>query len=322
MAFLGGLLRAGGQLAQVGGAALGGLGEDKETAIKEALTQNAVKRQAAQDAIENQIKLAGIDPTIQGSLAQSRAAGTTTGETPGLVSRAQQMAPIDVKKAVDTAAGVAPIDVKKAVDIETQTQPIKTEGAIQVEGARPDKFTPVTTTAPGGEQHVSSFDSRTGNVTDTGAGAKAATRGAGGLSGIATDRAKTALPQIDNAISTLKQYSHPGLAGAAKLFTKTAGGQYAISDEGQLANQAADALAAAYLGAKTRSGVPSPAAKVDLANSLKIQPGQENNKVLIDKVAQRWQAMRDEIAGLGHVNGSSSTSGPIVVNGKRFTLPP
>lgn len=132
MGLLQNLLKVGGQAAGVAGAGLEGYAQDQTTQAARVLSQAKLEQEAQRNAVLNRIGLAGIDPTIQKSLAAAKSGGEVEGGTPGLAERSRILAPLDakaaalkaaalapiaVKQAVDTAGGVAPIEVKKAGDI-------------------------------------------------------------------------------------------------------------------------------------------------------------------------------------------------------------
>lgn len=92
-------------LLKAAGAGFAGYGADKDAMVRQALAEAAAVRQAKNDAISNQVKMAGIDPAIQGRIAGARAdAGVNAA-----VNRTKLTAPIETQKAVDIATKTAPI---------------------------------------------------------------------------------------------------------------------------------------------------------------------------------------------------------------------
>jgi hypothetical protein len=167
------------------GQGFAGYGQDDQIKVKEALAQAKAIQDADNARVLNRVRLAGIDPTIQGSIAGARAqaevqphiteaggkaqaevqphiaeaAGKVLAETPGLVERAKEMTPI-----------------KQDADIATHRANRLTDVANPE-----NKFIPVVTTAADQSQRVSSFDTHTGGVTEGAVEAKApAGGGAGG----------------------------------------------------------------------------------------------------------------------------------------------
>jgi hypothetical protein len=121
------------------GAGFAAYGQEKDDAIKKALADAAAKRQAQNDAISNQIKLAGIDPAIQGKIAGAKAdAGVNA-----TVSTARQLSPIKVDEAVATAKAVQPV----TVGTHEQERKIDVKNPLPV----PANYTPVTV---GGDPNV------------------------------------------------------------------------------------------------------------------------------------------------------------------------
>jgi hypothetical protein len=332
---LGGLAKIGGQVAQVGGAAFGGFGEDKDTAIKEALVQRTQARddqklamQAALDrshgaVFDRQAKvpIPGSAEDIAGKVATenaltpgvaSRAAAVGAATIPTDVAKQTALLPGEVAKAGQTAAAVGQATIPSQVAAQAALLPGEITKAGQTAAAvganTPERKQPVitTTTTPGGgtQQSVAAFGDKSGTVKQTGELAKAPAAGA--LTNQMVVRANAAIPQIDTALKTFDQYHEPGAAG--RLFSHRALGGYAISPEGQRANQAADAIVTAYAGAKTRSGLPTMQLIQGLANQIKIQPGEGDNPAVVAAKIARAHAWRDELAQIGGNGGGGNAS--------------
>lgn len=233
--------------------------------------------------------------TAMGDVAGSEAMG----KVPAAVSQAQQLspittttaantaaatAPIEVKKATDIAAATAPIDVKKAVGIAQGTTPIKSAGEIAVNAAKVPGEMQVAQARAGMAPRVQS--------------------------------AAAALPQLDSALTTLQKYNQPGAAG--RLFSKSALGSYAISPEGQVANQAANQFAQAYLSGRGMRNAP-PAQVQAVVKQIQVQPGEEGNAAVIASKQQRLQSMRDEVAKLGMTTTDPAASSGAAGGGKALS---
>lgn len=162
-----------GRTAGVAGQFVQGYGEDQKLNVARVLAQAKADEEAKRNAVLNRVALAGIDPDTQGLIAGAKA----NAENPAKLALHRGEADIDV----DKASRMAPIEVKKAVDTETQTAPIKVSTANQEHQFAADhpaqSFTPVTTTGADGRQHVSTLNTKTGELKDTGAQAKEATTG-------------------------------------------------------------------------------------------------------------------------------------------------
>ena len=140
--FLGGLGNFLTPATQMAGAVQGAQAQGNQEQIKQAIQQAALQRQEHEDAIKEALTLAQTKNTlrqagapVEGSsewLAMKRAAAgaETEGATPGLVARADAMAPITVKTAVDTARGVEPIHTQGAINTAAGVEPIHTQGAV------------------------------------------------------------------------------------------------------------------------------------------------------------------------------------------------
>lgn len=203
--------------ATVAGQGYAGYAVDEKNSVAQALAQAKASQDAERNRVLNLVSKAGIDPTTQGNIAGARA----TAEVPAAVQRAQALAPISVQTAVDTAKGTAPIRTQQAIDTAAGTA--GTQQATHAANRDYDvahtapvqpSYSPVVTTAPGGEQHVSTLNTKTGALSDTGAQAKA-----GGPSIPAGIRSKVAenvstLATIDEAMQSLTK--HPDAVGLTK----------------------------------------------------------------------------------------------------------
>lgn len=304
-------------LAMAGGQAAAGEAIDQQTAVKNALEQARLKEEQDRNAVLNAVGRASIDPTLQGQLEAARANAVVDPHIRTAVGTARGVAPIHVAEAVDTAKQLAPIHTQEAVDTAKQMIPVKVDETTQLSGpqatAAGEKAKAVAentpepatgTVLPGTEGHPAQVVVTGGRSAEHPIGSTIAVpdvvpkSGTGsGMAQIQQTRANAALPQIDTALQSLDKYHKPELA--ARLFGRSPGGGYFISDEGQLFNQAADALATAYAGAKTRTGNPTPAVIQSYANQIKPQPGEGGNPAVIAAKLQRAHQWRDEIAAIG-----------------------
>jgi hypothetical protein len=185
------------------GAGFAAYGQEKDDAIKKALADAAAKRQAQNDAISNQIKLAGIDPAIQGKIAGAKAdAGVNA-----TVTTARQLSPIKVDEAVSTAKAVQPI----AVGTHATERDYDNDHPAPVAPS----FSFPTATTVDGKQEIFKGNNKTGELAPTGVAAKAGT----GSSVPASIRNKVAenestLATITDALSSLD--AHPDAVGLDK----------------------------------------------------------------------------------------------------------
>lgn len=163
-------------VATVGGAAIGGYGQDQSLKVKQLLEQAKLDQEAQRNAVMNRVALAGIDPDLQGRIAGSRAAATVQPD----VDKAKLLSPIHTEEAVNTATKLSPIKVDEAVDTATRTAPITQ--ANQAAGAE--------ASAAAAERHappiaVSNKDGSQTLVTRQDAiGQQKAASGAGGMGGV------------------------------------------------------------------------------------------------------------------------------------------
>lgn len=268
--------------AKVGGAALSGLAEDQKIGAARVLADAKAARDAQNDAILNKVRLAGIDPTLQGQLAGAK----VEGETPAIVNRMKLTSPLEVLKARDTAAAVAPVHTQEAIDTAKGVAPVHTEQAIAAaagtapitqathaanrdydndhpEPVKPG-FTPVVTTAPGGEQHVSKFNTKTGQIDDTGAGAKAT----GSLAKLTGDQEKSYI------YYNLMKNAEPSIAAALGT------------------GRIRPAAVSAYLGANAVSDIPL------LGKAIGVVAKPAANANLNDEEQQLIRAGKDFAAGV------------------------
>lgn len=231
----------------------------------------------------------------QGDVAGAEAQAKVNPAIATAVGTAAGTAPIDIKKAVDTAAGVAPIHTQEAVATAAGTAPIKTQEAINTEaGTQPIKTAGAIAT---------NTAKLPGELAVAQARAGMAPR---------VQSANAALPQIDTALQTLQQYNAPGAAG--RLFSHSALGGYAVSNAGQIANQAADQFVQAYLSGRGMRNAP-PAQVSALKKQIQIQPGEEGNAAVIASKQQRLQQMRDEVSQLGRAAQSAQPDAPAGTSG-------
>ncbi len=176
--------KVGGNLATIGGAAIGGYGEDKADALKDALQQaveQRASRKAALDEAMTRKNLAKIEPGEAGYGDYN--AGVKRAEIPVDVDRTTAVGSAQTGVDVARETALAAPKATTAKMVAEATAPV-TESTHRANRAfdinNPEhNFAAVTTTAPGGEQHVSTLDTHTGALKDTGAGAKEATGGAG-----------------------------------------------------------------------------------------------------------------------------------------------
>lgn len=205
-------------LAKAGGQAYEGYGQDQQIKVKDALAQAKATEEARRNAVLNKVALAGIDPGVQKSLAGAK----VEGETPGLVNRMRITKPIEVASAVDQAKQLSPITTETAAKTAAAVAPTtistyKTEKLFDNANPAPVQpgFSPVVTTAPGGDQHVSKFNTKTGAIEDTGVGAKAGS-GPSIPAGIRTKVAEntSTLATIGEAMKSLD--AHPDAVGLTK----------------------------------------------------------------------------------------------------------
>lgn len=201
-----------GQLFKVGGATVAGYGEDKRQMLAEHLAQVQAQRQANKDAIDKAIAERTLRTPVLGDANYAKAQGEVAGaesaaRVPAAVAQAQAIAPVEVKKAADVAAATAP--VQQATHEANRKTDVANPLPVQ------PSFSPVVTTAPGGEQHVSTLNTKTGAIADTGVGAKAGS-GASLPAGIRTKVAEntSTLATIDEAMKSLD--THPDAVGLSK----------------------------------------------------------------------------------------------------------
>ncbi len=306
--------KVGGNLATIGGAAVAGYGEDKADALKELLTQNAERRAQAKSDLDAKLGLKTLNTLHEGEVGfGTRKADDIRAESPAeaqaaadkITATAKPLADAKLLELNTTAPGealkagaiaqaeVAP-HVKQAVDIATES-PQAASGTVLP--GTPGHPAQVVVTGGRDSKHPIGTTIAVPDVVPKGPGG-------GGASAVVAQRAQAAIPQIDTALKNFDQYHEPGAAG--RLFARSPLGGWAISDEGQNANQAADAIATAYAGAKTRSGNATPAIIHEYANQIKIQPGEGDNPSLVAAKVARAHAWRDELAQLAGSSGGAA----------------
>lgn len=118
--------------------------------------------------------------------------------------------------------------------------------------------------------------------------------------------ANAAAPQLASAAETLQKYNDIGAAG--RMFGRTALGGYTMSPEGQIAKQAAEQFAQAYLSGRTGRGA-SASQVAGLVNQILVQPGEENNSAVVAAKKQRVLDMQRELAQMGRA-GQPATGAP------------
>lgn len=337
-------------LSTAAGKGFEGYGVDRQIDVKNLLAAKKAADDEQRNRVLNIIGMAGIDPTVQGKIAGARAGATAPVEVKKAIDIASGTAPIDTKKAIDIHAGEAPIDVKKAVDIETGTAPTKVAVANrehQFATEHPaQSFSPVVTTAPGGEQHVSTLNTKTGEIKDTGVGAKAGAT-PGGPNAPQTAAAKA---NLESARKTMDDYEEKLRRGEASYgpfdATKGALGSAEQAQTGKGIFAPAESFVANVSGASLRGDNP------DLANYLKAKkfvaeailnthkrPNQtqyeieqelsgigprfggwesDDAKKQIAQSKERRDRMFNEVFG-GDASGGGGRK--VVVNGKTFIIP-
>jgi hypothetical protein len=186
-------------LANAAGQGYAGYGVDRSLHVKQALDQAKLAEEARRNAVLNTVSLAGIDPTVQGSIAGARASA----QVDAAIAQATALKPIEVAKAVDIAAGTAPVQqqthaANRQFDVEN---PLPVQPSFSFPQGTDAKGNPV----------FARGNNKTGEIELTDIGAKST----GSAESATIMKAKAAnisqLAVIEDALKELD--AHPGAVG-------------------------------------------------------------------------------------------------------------
>lgn len=209
-----GLLNLSGIL-KTAGAGFAGYGADKQQAVQQAIQQRAADRQARLDGIQELIAARTLRTPVFGDdayfagkqkeadIASKVAIDQARGMVPVKVEEQGALEPGAVKQAVDTAKGVAPVTEASH------------EAARAFDNAHPTpvqpSYTAVTTTAPDGTPHISTLNTKTGELRDTGAAGKEGSTGgiSGGAQGLlASGRLAMSYNDLSQLIQQMEHFEN------------------------------------------------------------------------------------------------------------------
>lgn len=208
--------------------------------LNQALQQMTLQRQIQNTAIDNELKRAqtasaygtgamrlnqsrtpvpGSPEAVQAE--RDKAAAMTEGATPGLVARAEQMAPVTTKNAVAQQAALTPGAVARAGAVAQAEVPAK----VAAQKSPTDHFSP--TSAVDADGHPIIINTTTGQEQSgqgTPKGAAAGTKPGSAQSAMALQRLGMSLGDVESAISEMDKFENdPKMRAKLTAYQQAAG---------------------------------------------------------------------------------------------------
>lgn len=249
-------------LAKVGGKVYEGYGIDRERRLASALADQKQKQAEENDRVLNAYRQ-----------AQTTALGQPepTEYTPTRFN-------------VDGNA-VQGFSTKAGQYFDANRQPVSGE-ITPFQEAPQSRYSPIVTTGPAGEQNLSVLDTTRGTVTNTGQAAKA---GAPARPTEAQMRANLVTPRAEQAANDLMSFYESGAPLKTLLQRVPVVGNFAMNEEEQRMNQAAEVLASAVLRLESGAAITEGEIR-SYAKQLIPAPG-DTPEVLAQKKATVQRAL-------------------------------